>query len=229
MIAAYMKRLQDALGDDPALSAQILQEVSDHLEEALAAEDLDDRSAAERRVIERFGDARELAAQFAPISLARHTRRAGAAILLATVVIMIMMKARVLWYGIVEWKLAEPLQAVASRIIAVDRYASWLAAAIAVASVVYVTRHAVPLHLNASSQKYAQRAAGLFILATIPLGISVTSDLALTVLQLPTVLSAAALIPVMSMTIEIGCIVAAALLVRNAARRVPGVAASGPP
>jgi hypothetical protein len=228
MIAAYMKRLQDALGDDPALSARIMQEVRDHLEEALAAETTEDPCAAERRVIERFGDPCELAAQFAPIFLARHTRRAGLSILIATVVIMMMMKARVLWYGIVEWKLTEPVQTVASRIIAVDRYASWLAIAIAIASVLYVSRHAVPLRLNEDSQKYAQRAAGLFILATIPLGISVASDLALTILQLPAVLNATALIPVMSMSIEIACIVTAALLVRNAAHRVPGADVSGP-
>jgi hypothetical protein len=229
MISAYMKRLQDALGDDPAWSAQIMQEVRDHLEEALAAETADDPSAAEQRVIERFGDPCELAAQFAPISLARHTRRAGLLVLIATVVIMIMMKARVLWYGMVEWKLAEPVQIAASRIITVDRYASWLAIAAAVASVLYVARHAVPLHLNEDSQKYAQRAAGLFILATIPLGISVASDLALTVLQLPSVLSTTAIIPVASMSIEIGCIVAAALMVRNAAHRVPGAEASPGP
>ena len=227
MIAAYMKRLQDALGDDPAWSAQIMQEVRDHLEEALAAETTDDPCAAERRVIERFGDPCELAAQFAPLSLARHTRRAGLSILIATFIIMIMMKARVLWYGIVEWKLAEPVQTTASRIIMVDRYASWLAITVAVASVLYVTRHAVPLRLNEDSQKYAQRAAGLFILATIPLGISVASDLALTVLQLPTVLSTSALIPVISMSIEIGCIVTAALMVRSAAHHVPGLKASG--
>jgi len=227
MIAAYMKRLEDALGNDPA-SAQILQEVRDHLEEALAAEDVDHRCAAERRVIERFGDPCEIAAQFAPLSLARHTRRAGTAVLLATVVIMIMMKARVLWYGVVEWTLAEPAKTMASRIIMVDRYAFWLAAGVAVASALYIARRPVPPCLNAGYQKYVQRAAGLFILATIPLGISVASDLALTVLQLPTVLSKTALVPVVSMSIEIGCIMAAALVVRNAAGRVPGPEASGP-
>src|SRR5262249_7539619 len=117
MIADYLNQLRGALRDDPAFSAQILQEVRDHLEEALAAEDLDDRCAAERRVVERFGDPRELAAQFAPLSLARRTRHAGIAILVATVVILIMMKARVLWYGFAEWKLAGPAQTLASRIV----------------------------------------------------------------------------------------------------------------
>jgi hypothetical protein len=228
MIAAYMKRLQDALGGDPALSAEILQEVRDHLEEALASEDCGDRCAAERRVIERFGNPHELAAQFAPVSLARRMRRAGIAVLLATVVIMVMMKARVLWYGVVEWTLAESSKTAASRIIMVDRYAFWLAAGAAIASVLYIARRPVPRCLNAGYQKHVQRATVLFALATIPLGISVASDLALTVLQLPTVLSTTAIIPVTSMSIEIACIVAVALLVRNTAHRVPGAEASGP-
>jgi hypothetical protein len=223
MIAAYLKRLEAALADDPALAAQVLQEVRDHLEEALAADHSGDRCAAERRVIERFGDPRELAAQFAPVSLAQHTRRAGMAIMVATAMIMLMMKARVLWYGVVEWKLSEPVQALASRIIMVDRYAFWLAAGGAVASALYIARQPVPACLNAHYQKHVQRAAGLFILATIPLGISVTSDLALTILQLPTVLSPAALIPVISISVEIGCIIAAALMVGNAARRAARV------
>jgi len=227
MIAAYLKRLQDALGDDPALSAQILQEVRDHLEEALAAETADP-CAAERRVVERFGDPRELAAQFAAISLARHTRRAGIAILLATVVIMIMMKARVLWYGVLEWKLDEPARAMASRIIMVDRYAFWIAAGAAIASVLYIARRPVPPCLNAGYRKHIHRAAGLFILATVPLAISVASDLALTVLQLPTVLSASAIIPVASMSIEIACLAAAAVMIRHTAQSVSGVEASGP-
>jgi len=220
MIAAYMKRLEESLAHDPGLSARVLQEVRDHLEEALAAEQLDDPCAAERRVVERFGDPCELAAQFAPVSLARCARRAGVAIALATIAVLVMMKARVFWYAMVQWRLSEDVQTVANLVITVDRYAFWLAACIGAASLLYIARLHTPARLHADYQKHLRRAAGLFILATVPLGVSVMSDLALTVLQLRTVLGLAAVVPITSIAIEIGCIAVIAFMVGNAARRL---------
>jgi len=220
MIAAYLQQLEDALGHDPALRARVLQEVRDHLEEALAAEQLDDRLAAERRVVARFGEVRELAAQFAPISLARHMRRAAIALALAPVATLIMMKARVSWYAFVQWTLSEDARAVAGFIIRVDRYAFWLAAGLAIVALLYIARHPAPARLHADYRKHLHRAANLFILAAVPLAVSVTSDVALTVLQLETVLSPNALIPVASISIEIACVGVIAVMVGNAVRRL---------
>jgi hypothetical protein len=107
MIDAYLKELSEALRFDSALSAIVLQEVRDHLEEALAQEQLNDRQEAERRVVERFGDPWALAAQFASISLTRVMRRLGIVIVIATIAVMVMMKARVFWYAFFQWTLNE--------------------------------------------------------------------------------------------------------------------------
>jgi hypothetical protein len=220
MIAAYLKQLSDALRFDPALSERVLQEVRDHLEQALAEEQLEDREEAERSVVERFGDPRALAAQFAPISLTRVTRRASIAIVLATVAVMLMMKARIFWYAFVGWTLDESARPLASFIVKVDRFAFLLAAAIAIASLLYLARYRTPVRHHASYRKHLHRTAALFILATIPLGVSVTGDLVLTALQLRSELSTAAVIPLASLSIEIGCLGAVAYLIVDAARRV---------
>src|SRR5262249_16503311 len=149
MITAYLSQFADALSFDQALSARVLPEVRDHLEEALAAEPVDDRAEAERRVVARFGDPRELAAQFAPISLARHTRRASVALVVATVVVMALMKVRVLWYAFVQWPLSEEARAMAQLVVTVDRYAFWLAAAIGIAALLSIARYPTPVRADA--------------------------------------------------------------------------------
>jgi hypothetical protein len=94
MIAAYLKRLSDALEFDPALASHVVAETREHLVDAADQESIDDREEAERRAVDRFGDPRALAAQFAAISLARHARRVGVGVVLAIVTIMVMMKTR---------------------------------------------------------------------------------------------------------------------------------------
>jgi hypothetical protein len=215
MISGYLKELSDALAFDPALAARVLPEVRDHLEEALAAEPLESRQEAERRVIERFGDPRELAAQFAPISLARHTRRAGIALLVATVAVMLLMKARVFWYAFVQWTLTDEARAIAQRVASVDRNAFWLAAAIGIASLLYIARFPTPVRADERYRRRLRGAAWLFAFATVLLGVSVASDLVLAGLQFRT--DVHALVPI---ALEIACIGVIASLVANAARRL---------
>jgi hypothetical protein len=224
MIAAYLDHLGDALGFDPALSARVLPEVRNHLEEALAAEPSDDRDEAERRVVQRFGDPRELAAQFAPISLARHTRRASVWLLVATVMVMVLMKGRVLWYAFVEWTLSEEARSTAQAVVTVDRYAFWLGAAIGIAALLYVASYPTPVRAHARFRRHLRRAAMLFGFATVLLGVSVLSDLVLSALQFRSEVEA--VVPIASMAIEIGCVAAIAVRVANAARRVARAEAS---
>lgn len=218
MIATYLEQLTDALGFDPALSARVVPEIRDHLQEALAAEPVDDQDEAERRVVERFGDARELAAQFVSISLARHTRRASVAIVAATVVVMVLMKLRVSWYAFVQWTMSEEARAAGQLALTVDRYAFWLAAAVGIATLLYIARYPTPARAHARFRRHLRRAAILFVLATVLLGVSVTSDLVLTAIQFRS--ERDALVPIASVGIEIGCIAFIAVLVANAARRM---------
>jgi len=218
MIAVYLRQLADALAFDPALAERVLPEIRDHLEEALAAEPTEDRDEAERRIIAKFGDPRELAAQFAPISLMRHTRRAGVAVVLTIVIVMALMKARMLWYAFVQWTLNEEARPIAQLFVTIDRYAFWLAAAIGTASLLYIAWYPTPVRAHAHYQKHLRRAAMLFVFTTVLLGVSVASDLILTALQFRSEFGA--LVPAASMAIEIGCIVAIVFLVANAARRL---------
>ncbi len=219
MIADYLRRLSDALRFDPALSARVLQEVRDHLEEALAEERHRGSPDAERRVIERFGDPRALAAQFAPISLTRITRRVNIAIVLAVVAVMIMMKARVLWYVFVQWTLNDSARTLAGFVIALDKVAFWMAAVIAIGSLLYLAQRRTPMQLHARYRRHLHRTAFILKLSAILLGISVSGDLVLTALQLRN-LSLEASIPILSLSIEVGCLGVIAYLIIDAARRV---------
>jgi hypothetical protein len=218
MIEAYLQQLTDALDFDPVLSARLLPEIRTHLEEALAAEHGDDRQEAERRVVARFGNPRSLAAQFASISLAQHTRRASLAILVAAVVLMASMKARVAWHAFIQTTLTAPPPPIAHIVIVVDRYAFWLAAATGVAALLYIARHPTPVHAHGRYRKHLRRAASLFVCATALLGVSVGSDLILAALQFRSDVGAVVLIA--SMAVEIGCVAVLAVMVASAARRV---------
>ena len=82
MISDYLDTLSGALSFDRSLSGRVRQEVEDHLREAIAADSRGDGPEAERRAIANFGDPHVIAAQFAVVSLAKQTRRVGAAIIL---------------------------------------------------------------------------------------------------------------------------------------------------
>src|SRR3954468_1694474 len=67
MMNAYLEELGHALSFDRALSRCVVQEIEDHLSEAIAADPAPDRLEAERRAIANFGNPRLLAAQFAVV------------------------------------------------------------------------------------------------------------------------------------------------------------------
>ena len=132
MIPAYLDQLADTLRFDRALSRCVVQEVEDHLREAIAADPAPDRLEAERRAIRNFGEPQLLAAQFAVVSLARRTRRLGIAVVLAIVAVLVAMKARVAWYSALQWSMSEDARPLAAIVLAVDRFAFWLAAVIGI-------------------------------------------------------------------------------------------------
>ena len=102
MISDYLDSLVGALSFDRPLSGRVRQEVEDHLREAVAADPAGDGPEAERRAIANFGDPRVIAAEFAMVSLAKQTRRVGAAIILVIAGVFIAMKARVAWYAVTQ-------------------------------------------------------------------------------------------------------------------------------
>jgi len=103
MIPDYLESLARELDFDRSLSRCVRQEVEDHLWEAVAADSTGNLLEAQQRAIANFGDARAVAAQFAVVSLAKRTRRAGVAAVLVIASDLIAMKARVAWYAAAQW------------------------------------------------------------------------------------------------------------------------------
>jgi len=95
LISDYLESIADALSFDRSLSRRVRQEVEDHLREAAAADPIGDRLEAERRAIASFGASHAIAAQFAIVSLAKHTRRVGAAAIVVIAAVFAAMKAPV--------------------------------------------------------------------------------------------------------------------------------------
>jgi HAAS len=212
MISAYLRELADALRFDPPLARAVVQEVKDHLREAAAAEPIDDHQEAERRAIAKFGDARELAVQFAAVSLARWTRRAGIAIVLAIVAVMVMMKARVAWYAIMQRTMSDDARAIAAVVLAIDRYAFWISAIIGIAALIQISCYRTPVHLHTGYRRHLYRSVFLFAGATTALFVSVMSDIVLTMLQIGMTWSSESIVPIISISLEIACVVGIALL-----------------
>ena len=219
MIADYLDKLSTALSFDRSLSRCVREEVEDHLREAVATDPGADRREAEARAIARFGDPLVIAAHFIVVSLGRQTRRVGTAVLVAIAGIFIMMKARLAWYALIEWPLADDMRALGSAVGLIDACAFWVSLIIGLGGFAYISAVASALHSQYRTQVhwFCRMCAA----ATAALAISIASDLVLTSLRMVgTDFSAAALIPIASMAVEISCAVALALQIRVISRRV---------
>jgi HAAS len=137
VISDYVDSLAGALSFNQSLSRRVRQEVEDHLRESVAADPAGSGAEAERRAIARFGDPRLLAAQFALVSLVKQARSLAAAIILIVAVVFIAMKARVAWYALTQWSMADDARALSAIVLSIDRYAFWLSVLFAIAGFVY--------------------------------------------------------------------------------------------
>lgn len=227
MIAAYLHELADALRFDPALGRAVVREVNDHLCEAAASEPVDDRREAERRAIERFGSAHEVAAQFAVVSLARRTRHVAIAIVLAIVAVMAMMQARVAWYGFMRSTISDDARAIAATVLAIDRYAFWLSAVLGIGALIQMGRTRTPVHLQAGYRRHLYRSLVLCAAATAALLVSVISDIVLAMLRSGLSWSSVSILPMVSLSLEIACVAAAVSFIVTSRIRVVRTEAIG--
>ena len=206
LISDYVERLARELAFDRPLSLCVQREVDDHLWEAVAADPTDDRREAERRAIANFGDPRAIAAQFAVLSLAKQSRRAGIAAVVGIAGVFVAMKARVAWYAATQWALSEDMKALSGIIAAVDRYAFWSAVVAGLAGWAYICSCRVPAAFAASYRKQLRRFFLLCVVATAALVGCVASDAVLTALRLSeTEVSVRFFIPILSLAFEIAC------------------------
>jgi hypothetical protein len=220
VIDEYVDSLLGALKHDRSLARHVRREVEDHLWEAVAADPSAEGPEAEQRAIASFGDPRVIAAQFAALSLAKHTRRTGAVVVLIIAGVFIAMKARLAWYTLMECAVSNDIVSVTQLVGSIDRYSFWLSVIAGVGCWASHGRGRFQASLNFTHRKLFYRFISLCAAAAFALVVSVTSDAVLTLLRLPGAsLSLEFLIPTLSMFCEILGAIFLVLQIRATARR----------
>lgn len=226
VISDYLESLADALRFDRSLSRDVLQEVEDHLWQAIAADPVGEGDEAERRAITNFGHPHVIAAQFAVVSLAKQTSRVGIAVILVIAGVFATMKARVAWYAATQWAMSDDMRVVSGIVGLIDRYSFWLSVIIGIGGLAYIGGHRIPPVFHPGYYKRLRRSFLLCAAATGSLVVSVISDGVLTAVQLlGAELCAGSLIPIFSMAIEIACAGVLILQIRGITRRTTSTAA----
>jgi hypothetical protein len=226
MIAQYLERLERELDFDRALSRCVRQEVEDHLWEAVGADPAQDTLEAQRRAIANFGDARVIAAQFAVLSIAKSSKRAGFAAILVIAGIFMVMKARIAWYAAMQWAIGDDLRAVGGLVGLIDRYAFLLSVIVGIGGWLYIRSREIPVAFHPAYRRQLCRFFLSCRAAAVALAVSVSSDAVLTTLLLRgTGLSATSLVPIVSMVIEIVCVGILVVHVRGVVLRAEATAA----
>ena len=226
MIPDYVETLVRELDFDRSLSRSVRQEVEDHLWEAVAADSTGDMLEAQRRAIADFGDARAIAAQFAVVSLAKRTRRAGVAAVLVIASDLIAMKARVAWYAAAQWGISEDMRAVRGMVISIDRYAFWLSVIIGLGALAYIHTREIPAAFYPAYRRQLRCFALLCSATAAALVVSVISDGVLTALQLQGMDPAVEIwVAIFTMTIEIACVGFLVVYIRGLTARTASTAA----
>ena len=99
VIDDYLAGLARDLAFDPELARRMVGEAQSHLREAAEADPEWPSADAERRAVERFGLAREIAAQCAVDAVDRQIRRSWVALLATVAMTFVAMRLRVIWLG----------------------------------------------------------------------------------------------------------------------------------
>jgi len=222
-VADYLGALTRELSFDVPLAHRVRQEVEDHLWEATAVNG-DTSIEAQARAVRRFGEAREIASQYAALSLLRQTRRSGAIIVLTSGALYIAMRGRAAWYGLMQWALSDTLQPVGKVALAIDRTAYILAFLIGAVGWAYISSRRVSRRFHAGCRAQLKRGLLLAMAAACPMVVSVIADAVVTALRLlderPPV--SVFLIPLLSIAIEVAfaavLVIAIGKTLRNALR-----------
>ena len=207
-IAEYLDALARELEFDIALSRRVCAEIADHLWQAtdgcLSIE-------SQQQAVANFGDPRDLARQYMMASLLTQVRRVGLAMIGASIAIYVAMKGRAVWYALMQWELSAEWEAVRATGLAIDRYGFLAAISIAVIGWVYISTRRAPIRLHVTYNKELNRCIVLCGAAAGGLIVSVAVETVLTGIRLFDMeWCAAALVPILSLVIEMA---AAALLV----------------
>jgi hypothetical protein len=214
---------------DLQLSRRVRQEVEDHLLEAVAAEPVDGFSAnaearaceAYRRAIARFGDPRDIARQYAPLSLLQQARRVGAMLVVAIAVVLILMKGRGALYEFLQWRLdADWLGGLSTIGPVIDRYAFQGALVASILGWLYIASRSVASTLDIGYQHQLRRCLLLSMTsATLLIGSVILDTLLSGARVLGAGMSVAALVPLLSVAIEVALAAAIIAEIRKTVQR----------
>lgn len=183
-IADYTAALSRELAFDGPLSRRVRQEVEDHLWEAAAAGPGDGSVEAQRRAIERFGDPRAIAAQYAPGSLYRQTRRIGTLVVLVIAGTYLTMKGRLAWYAAMHWGMGDTLRATVGIAMPFLRGVFMAALALGIAGWLYALSRKAPARLGAGHHRQLRLAQLLCAAAAVAVTLSVAADMVVTSVRL---------------------------------------------
>jgi hypothetical protein len=226
MIPDYLESLARELGFDRSLSRCVRQEVEDHLWEAVAADSTGNTPQAQRRAIASFGDARAIAAQFAVVSLAKHTRRAAVAAVLVIASDLIAMKARIAWYAAAQWGTSDDMRALRGLVILIDRYAFWMSVIIGLGSLAYIFSREIPAAFYPAYRRQLRCFSLLCSATAAALLVSVISDGVLTALQLRGMEPSVEIwVAIFTMAVEIACVGFLVFHIRSNTQRAASTAA----
>jgi hypothetical protein len=216
-IADYLDALARELSFDAALSRRVCAEVEDHLWQAtngcLSIE-------SQQQAVANFGDPREIARQYITTTLLTHIRWVGFAMIGASTVIFLAMKARVVWYEVMQWKLNAEWEAVRALGLAIDRCGFLTAITIALIGWVYISTRRAPVQFHVTYNKELNRCIVLCGAAATGLIVSVTIETVLAGIRLFEMeWCAAALVPILSLVIETAAATLLVLSIRSMIRR----------
>jgi hypothetical protein len=138
LIEQYIAALKQEMEFSSALARRLACEVEDHLRDAAEADPAWPSPEAERRAIERFGLARDIAAQFAADAVEQQSKRTWLTLLLTVLMTLVAMRARAIWTDDGAASMLAPL---------VDRYAFLGAVGVAVVGWLAYRRSLLPLAL----------------------------------------------------------------------------------
>jgi hypothetical protein len=220
LIAEYLDKLTGELSFDPRLSRRVRQEVEDHLLNGIEHDAGGDPDEAARLAIAGFGDPREIARQYAPLSLLQQARRVGGILVVAIAAILVLMKGRSALYDLLQWRLNADWLGISTFGPPIDRYGFMVALVAGVLGWVYIGSRRVSPTLHSGYRLQLKRCLLLSVAAAGPLIGSVITDAGLSGLRLseaPT--SLAALIPLMSMAIEVALASIIVVQLRKAVQR----------
>ena len=220
-IAEYLDRLTSELRFDPRISRRVRREIEDHLLDAVADSTGTNPEDAARQAVARFGDPRLIARQYAPASLLQQTRRLGGIMILAIAAILVLMKGRVALYDLLQWRLnSDRLGGLGAIAPAIDRHMFQMSLVLGILGWVYIASRRAPSTINSEYQHQLERCL---------LSSATASGLLIGAVVLDTILggmrifyagmSLAAVIPLLSIVIEIGLVGAIAIELRKMVRR----------